>query len=282
MERKSFVEKYDIAIEQKSKKKKVNKSKASNTEEEDSETAVPNAKTKKKPAKPLKQVKVPEKLPIKSAKKTSNLLGNKTAISKHKTQDSSISNSATSSDAETKANQKGTLKNIRNLSPPPLQQAAPSRRKRKTDSESQSDVGSPFKSRLTSTRSPTRQTTPKKSARNVNGKRAFQEGDSDSDRREFKREKSLEINDTNAGALRPLNKPPATVFEYYLEFVYKGKAAKAKKTFESLKKTDKKSITIEYNAKVETYVKQLKAYLSSLSKEDAVKYVRIAYMVRLL
>lgn len=279
MERKSFVEKHDIAVEENTKKKKSKKSKASNAAgSEGSEPTTPlisvkglTTKSKKTKVKLLveKQVKVPANVSNKLAKKKMDLTT------------SSISSSASSSDPETKANQKKKSKNVRNispLSPPPPPSVTSLKRKRNADSESQSDVGSPFKRRLTTTASPTRQLLAKKDSQNVNGKRSSQEIDSASDnqspKRAFKREESLEINDTNGGVVQPLHKPPATVFEYYLEFVYKGKASKAKKTYESLKKADKKSITIEYNRKVENYVKQLKTYLSSLSKEDAVKYVR--------
>lgn len=70
-----------------------------------------------------------------------------------------------------------------------------------------------------------------------------------------------------------MSKPPNTVEVYYATSIFKGKSSNAKKAYNGLKKSEQKAINREYNAKVEAYVKQLKAYLGSLSKEDAVKYV---------
>lgn len=72
----------------------------------------------------------------------------------------------------------------------------------------------------------------------------------------------------------PLKKPPSTLLQYFTEQIHTGKAKKAEKAFNKLSKKEKKQLNGEYSDKVESYVTQLKLYLASLSKEDAIKYVR--------
>lgn len=71
----------------------------------------------------------------------------------------------------------------------------------------------------------------------------------------------------------PESKPPSTVFKYFVEKVHAGKKEKAQRAYDKLSKKARKQLTVDYNNTVETYVSQLKAYLSTLPKEDAIKYV---------
>lgn len=71
----------------------------------------------------------------------------------------------------------------------------------------------------------------------------------------------------------PGDKPPSTLFKYFADQIHTGKPSKAAKAFDKLPKKERKHLNSEYNEKVEAYVAQLKIYLGSLSKEDAIDYV---------
>lgn len=73
--------------------------------------------------------------------------------------------------------------------------------------------------------------------------------------------------------LLPGERPPSTVLEYYAKCVYSGKPHKVQRTFEKLSQKEKKELTAQHNEKVEKYVGQLKSYLGSLTKEEALLYV---------
>lgn len=70
-------------------------------------------------------------------------------------------------------------------------------------------------------------------------------------------------------------KPSSSVFEYFAANVHTGKAKKAKKAFRKLSKKEMKSVKLKYNEIVETYVAQLKAYLATLPRDEAISYVSI-------
>lgn len=72
----------------------------------------------------------------------------------------------------------------------------------------------------------------------------------------------------------PERKPPSTVLKYFIE-KFDGKKEKAQRAFDKLSKKEKKQLNAEYNGMVEEYVAQLRAYVSSLPKEEAVKYVSL-------
>lgn len=76
-------------------------------------------------------------------------------------------------------------------------------------------------------------------------------------------------------AEEPGDKPPPSVFQYFAAHVHTGKPHKAQKAFDKLNKKERKQLNAEYNEKVKVYVEKLKIYLSSMSKQDAIKYVRI-------
>lgn len=73
----------------------------------------------------------------------------------------------------------------------------------------------------------------------------------------------------------PTDKPPSTPFKYFAKYVHTGKASKAQKAYDRLTKKESKHLMAEFNEKIESYVVQLKKYLSSLSNEDARAYVSI-------
>lgn len=68
-------------------------------------------------------------------------------------------------------------------------------------------------------------------------------------------------------------RPPSTLLEYYEKFVYSGKPRKMQKSFDKLTQKEKKELTAQHNEKVESYVRQLRAHLSALPKEEAVLWV---------
>lgn len=86
-------------------------------------------------------------------------------------------------------------------------------------------------------------------------------------KKKSKKEKKTEIIEP------PGDKPPCTLFSYFATQIHTGKPRKAQKAFDKLTKKERKELTAEYNEKTENYVAQLKKYLASLSKEDAVAYV---------
>lgn len=71
----------------------------------------------------------------------------------------------------------------------------------------------------------------------------------------------------------PGEKPPSNLLKYFAAHIHTGKPHKMQKAFDKLSKKERKDLNAEYNEKVETYMTQLKKYLNSLSKEDAVAYV---------
>lgn len=71
----------------------------------------------------------------------------------------------------------------------------------------------------------------------------------------------------------PTLKPPRTVQIYFKTHIFTGKPKKAQKAFDKLSKKERKLLQVEYNEKVESYVKHLKLYLASLPKEEAEAYV---------
>lgn len=71
----------------------------------------------------------------------------------------------------------------------------------------------------------------------------------------------------------PEANPPSTLFEYFTQHIHTGKPKKAKKAFEKLEKKERKQLKAEYKNHRENYELQLKAYLDSLSEEDAIAYV---------
>lgn len=73
----------------------------------------------------------------------------------------------------------------------------------------------------------------------------------------------------------PGERPPSTVLDYYAKCVYSGKPHKVQRSFEKLSQKEKKELTAQHNEKVEKYVGQLKSYLGSLTKEEALLYVSI-------
>lgn len=81
-----------------------------------------------------------------------------------------------------------------------------------------------------------------------------------------KKEKSIEP---------PGEKPPPSEFEYFAKYVHTGKPRKAQKAYNKLSEEEKQNLTIDYKEKVDGYVTQLKAYLASLPKAEAVAYVSI-------
>lgn len=70
-------------------------------------------------------------------------------------------------------------------------------------------------------------------------------------------------------------KPPSSLFEYFAAHVHTGKAKKVKKAFGKLSKKEMKQLQLKYNEVVETYVEQLKAYLATLPRDEAISYVII-------
>lgn len=77
----------------------------------------------------------------------------------------------------------------------------------------------------------------------------------------------------------PGEKPPSSLFEYFARFIHTGKPRKAQKVFYKLSKPERKRLAIDYNEKVEAYVTNLKKYLASLPKEEAIAYVSIVFKV---
>lgn len=73
--------------------------------------------------------------------------------------------------------------------------------------------------------------------------------------------------------LPPGKRPPSTLLKYYATHVYNGKPNKVEKHFRRLTNKEKKALTAQHNDEIENYVAQLKTYLGSLSKEDALDYV---------
>lgn len=74
-------------------------------------------------------------------------------------------------------------------------------------------------------------------------------------------------------AVKPPQKPPSSLLKYFAENVYVGKPRKMERAFEKLSKKERKQLNVEYNEKVENYVTQLRTFLSSLPKEQAVAFV---------
>lgn len=70
-------------------------------------------------------------------------------------------------------------------------------------------------------------------------------------------------------------KPPTSLLKYYAEHVYQGKSSRMEKSFEKLTKKERKKLNAEYNEKVESYVSQLKQYLNTLPKEEAIEYASL-------
>lgn len=73
----------------------------------------------------------------------------------------------------------------------------------------------------------------------------------------------------------PNKKPPSSLLKYYAENVYQGKPSRMEKSFAKLLEEDRKQLNAEYNEKVKCYATQLKTYLKSLPKEEAIKYVSL-------
>lgn len=94
---------------------------------------------------------------------------------------------------------------------------------------------------------------------------------STSSKKKSKKEKKSET------VAEPGDKPPSTFFKYFATHIHTGKPHKAQKRFNKLTKDEKKQLTAEYNEKVQSYVANLKKYLASLSKQDAIAYVCIIF-----
>lgn len=77
----------------------------------------------------------------------------------------------------------------------------------------------------------------------------------------------------------PTNKPPSDFFLYFAKQIHTGKQHKAKKAFDKLPKKERKQLQSEYNEKVEIYMEELKKYLDSISKEEALIYVSIYFEI---
>lgn len=73
----------------------------------------------------------------------------------------------------------------------------------------------------------------------------------------------------------PEARPPSTLLEFFQENVYTGKPHKVQKAFDKLTNKELKELTAQHNEKVEIYVNELKDYLSSLPKKEAVVFVSI-------
>lgn len=71
----------------------------------------------------------------------------------------------------------------------------------------------------------------------------------------------------------PGKRPPSNVLDYYASHVYTGKPHKVQKSFDKLSKKEKKELTAQHNEIVEKYVSQLRSYLESMTKEEALIYV---------
>lgn len=98
---------------------------------------------------------------------------------------------------------------------------------------------------------------------------------------ECKKSKKPEHQKTN-GVSYPGERPPPTVLDYYAKFVYSGKPHKMQKSFQKLSQKEKKELTAQHNEKVEKYVSQLKTYLGSLTKEEAILHVSRTFRAYLL
>lgn len=85
-----------------------------------------------------------------------------------------------------------------------------------------------------------------------------------------KKEKSVEP---------PTDKPPSSIDQYFAKHIHTGKPHKALKAFNKLTKKELKELRTEYNEKVESYVNKLKAYLASMSQEEAIAYVSICKLI---
>lgn len=80
----------------------------------------------------------------------------------------------------------------------------------------------------------------------------------------------------------PGEKPPRTLEEYYAKYVYSGKPRKLQKSFDKLTEKEKQELTVQHNEKIEKYVGQMKTYLLSLPKEEAIMYVSNRFIFRFL
>lgn len=92
----------------------------------------------------------------------------------------------------------------------------------------------------------------------------------------FLSKKSKKAAETTNAVPPPGERPPSTLLEFYAKYMYSGKPQKLQKSFEKLTKKEKKELSAQHNEKIEKYVGQLKTYLGSLSKEEAVLYVSTA------
>lgn len=77
----------------------------------------------------------------------------------------------------------------------------------------------------------------------------------------------------------PPPKPPSAIEDYFKLHIFTGKPRKAQKAFNKLTKKERKHLQIEYNDKVESYVKHLKLFLASLPRDEAVAYVSRILMI---
>lgn len=64
-----------------------------------------------------------------------------------------------------------------------------------------------------------------------------------------------------------------TVFSYFITQIHTGNPRKAREAFDKLTKKEHKQLLAEYTNKKEKHYAQLRAYLNSLSKDDAITYV---------
>lgn len=89
-----------------------------------------------------------------------------------------------------------------------------------------------------------------------------------------KKKKKKSMDDESVSDVKPPSKkPPSSLVKYYAENVYQGKPSRMESSFSKLSKKERKQLNADYNEKVECYVTQLKTYLQSLPKEEAMKYV---------
>lgn len=294
---KSFMEKHEIVPEKKKRAKKSKifdsnlenvekgdaskakkRSKKSNGIENEADGSSSNSKTKSLIQTKINFTEPKNKSKAKGIELTAECNPKKAAIS----------NNITSSDSESSSQKKKKKKKkeVREPTPPPSSSSSTSSKKRKQNSESEThqEIASPKKGRHVLAPTPPRETSPKKKSRaeafssassspSTSKKRKDSVSDSQLPQSSFKREKSVEINDVGSDGEGPIDKPPNTQFDYYMMSAHNGKYEKARTAYEAMSKAAKKKLATEYNAKVQNYVVRLKSYLSSLSKQDAVKFV---------
>lgn len=250
--KKSFIEKHDINVQEKKKKTK----KLSGIAEEVEVTPPSKKKSSKKAKDGLVQTTISFDTPNRKSKSN----GVESSPTKKNTSDSDT------------ANKKQKKQKAKETSPPPPP-APVQNKKRKRSLENESDFASPKRHVLAASPLKNSSATKKQRKESTSSTRSssITRSDNEVPHTQFKREQSVEINDVETES--PPIKPPGTLYDYYVLSVHKGRKDRAKTVFEAQSKAERKLLSKEYNSKVEQYVVRLKSYLSSLSKQDAVKFV---------